>query len=442
MLHPLRPCHLAHVDQAFNALLQLNESAVVGHADDASAYVCTLRIAMLSVEPRIGCELLESKRDTLFIFVVLENFDLNLIADVNEILGMGQASPGHIGDVQQAIESAEIDERTVLGEILHDSGKHRTFFQVLESLGALLVLLAFEQFLARDHDVAALLVQLDDCDFDGLTLHPVQIADGAKVDLRPGQKRVRALNIYREAALDAIDHTRLDRLLLVVSLLNFFPGVDALSFLVRKADVPLLGFALIAHDIDFVARLELWLALVVENFRKREHAFRFCPDVYYYVRCRQLQHGAFDHAIFADRLLGFSREAFEHRGEILVGRRCVRRVAAGGRLGGFRQMLFSCRFGFCDNGGGGIGMGGGSFVEQGYASLMMGCGACVADCWMSRLVVVGPPWRVSLDNPSCRTYNREPASNGNSSTITTAREQCQTQIPRMLQQRFNLQETV
>src|SRR6202012_1710271 len=58
-----------------------------------------------------------------------------------------------------------------------------------------------------------------------------------------------------------------------------------------------------------------------------------------------------------------------------------------------------------------------------------GCGACVADCWTSRLVVVGPPWRVSLDNPSCRTFYKEPASNGNSSTITTVREQCQTPNP-------------
>ena len=27
--------------------------------------------------------------------------------------------------------------------------------------------------------------------------------------------------------------------------------------------------------------------------------------------------------------------------------------------------------------------------------------------------MVGSPWRVSLDNPSCRTFNKEPASNGN-----------------------------
>src|SRR3954471_14036693 len=78
----------------------------------------------------------------------------------------------------------------------------------------------------------------------------------------------------------------------------------------------------------------------------------------------------------------------------------------------------------------------GGVVEQGYASLVIGCGTCFRDCWTSRLVVVGPPWRVSLDNPSCRTFNKEPASNGNSSTITTVREQCQTQIWRRLQECF------
>jgi len=57
---------------------------------------------------------------------------------------------------------------------------------------------------------------------------------------------------------------------------------------------------------------------------------------------------------------------------------------------------------------------------------------------MSRLVVVGPPWRVSFNNPSCRTFYKEPASNGNFSTITTVDEQCQTQIRRVLQQCFSV----
>ena len=36
MLHALGPCHLADVDQPFDALLKFHEGSVVGHADDAS----------------------------------------------------------------------------------------------------------------------------------------------------------------------------------------------------------------------------------------------------------------------------------------------------------------------------------------------------------------------------------------------------------------------
>ena len=39
MLHALRPRHFADVNQAFDALLQFHERAVVGHADHASANV-------------------------------------------------------------------------------------------------------------------------------------------------------------------------------------------------------------------------------------------------------------------------------------------------------------------------------------------------------------------------------------------------------------------
>ena len=54
-------------------------------------------------------------------------------------------------------------------------------------------------------------------------------------------------------------------LLLVVSFLDLFPGPQALRLLVREVDVALFGLALVAHDVDFVARLELGLALVIEH---------------------------------------------------------------------------------------------------------------------------------------------------------------------------------
>jgi hypothetical protein len=34
---------------------------------------------------------------------------------------MLDALPGHVGDVQQAVDAAEVDERTVVGEVLDDT---------------------------------------------------------------------------------------------------------------------------------------------------------------------------------------------------------------------------------------------------------------------------------------------------------------------------------
>ncbi len=93
MFHALGPGHLADVHQAFDTLLKFHEGTVVGDADDASAYVRAHWIAMLGIQPRVGCELLEAQRHALFVFVELQHLDLNLIAHIDQVTRMGQAVP-------------------------------------------------------------------------------------------------------------------------------------------------------------------------------------------------------------------------------------------------------------------------------------------------------------------------------------------------------------
>src|SRR5579872_465496 len=262
MLHALRPGHFADVDQAFNSLLEFHECSVVGHADHAAADVCALGIAMLGIKPRVRRELLESQRNALLLFVVLQNLDLNLIANVDQIFGVSEASPGHVGDVEQAVEAAQVNERAVFSEVLDHAGEDRSLFEMLQSLGALFILLAFEQVFTGDDDVAALLIQFDDRDFERLALHAIQVADGPEVDLGAGQESMRTENVDGQSALDAVNYDGLYRLLFVVGFFDFFPGVNALGFLVREIDVAFLGRALVAHHIDLIAGLELRLAFV------------------------------------------------------------------------------------------------------------------------------------------------------------------------------------
>ncbi len=192
VLEALGPGHLREVNQAFDALLQLDKRAVVGDRKNAAMDVRADRVTLGGVEPGIGRQLLEAQRNALLIFVELEHLDLNLVADIDQIAGMSEASPAHIGDVQQAVDSAQVNKRAVVGEVLYGAGEHRALAQLLQSGGALGVLLFFQNFLAADDDVAALLVQLDDANFNLLAEIAIQVADRANLKLRAGQKGLEA----------------------------------------------------------------------------------------------------------------------------------------------------------------------------------------------------------------------------------------------------------
>src|ERR1700692_3684332 len=121
---------------------------------------------------------------------------------------------------------------------------------MLESLGTFLVLLAFKQFLARDHNIAALLVDFDYCNFKCLAFHALEIAYRPQVHLRTRKKRPRAKNIDRKAALGTFDHGSLDRPLLLMSFFHFVPGMKACGFLVREVDVTFLSLPFLPYHLD------------------------------------------------------------------------------------------------------------------------------------------------------------------------------------------------
>ena len=156
-------------------------------------------------------------------------------------------------------------------------------------------------------------------DFDGFALEDVEIAQRTQVGLGPRQECLGAQNIDRQAALDALDHHRLDRLLLVVGLLNLVPGAQPLRLLVGEVDVTLLGLTLVAHDGDLVARLKTRLAGVVHHFGDGEHAFGLGADIHHHVGGGNLQHRALDDIVFAGSFFRLGGETLEGGGEVFGG---------------------------------------------------------------------------------------------------------------------------
>jgi hypothetical protein len=103
--------------------------------------------------------------------------------------------------VKQSVDAAEVDEGAVLGDVLHRALHDLALVETLE--GRLLArgVLFLEDGLAREHDVAAALVDLDDLHAELFAAQGVEVPHGTHVHERSGEERADA-DVDGETALD------------------------------------------------------------------------------------------------------------------------------------------------------------------------------------------------------------------------------------------------
>ena len=187
-------------------------------------------------DPRIVRELFEAERDALLFLVEFQDDDFEFLIGFNDVGRVLDAAPAQIGEVQQAVDAAEIDEGAVLGDVFHVTFHLVAFVQRFHELRALGVELFFEQSAAADDHVAATSIQLGDANLDFRVHQVVEVGGRTKVVLRTRKKRAHA-DINDQAALDAIDDFAGDRFLGFESGFDFFPSAAAKHFLVREDNV-------------------------------------------------------------------------------------------------------------------------------------------------------------------------------------------------------------
>ncbi len=134
MRDPLRPRHLGDVDEPLDALLQLDEGAVVGEAHDLAVHAHADRESLGDARPRIGHDLLHAERHALALGIVLEHDHANPFADVDHLRRVADAAPGHVRHVQQTVDAAEVDEGAVVGDVLDRALENDALFEHLERL--------------------------------------------------------------------------------------------------------------------------------------------------------------------------------------------------------------------------------------------------------------------------------------------------------------------
>src|SRR5262249_39283727 len=154
------------------------------------------------------------------------------------------------------------------------------FLELLERLALELGALLLEQHAPRQHDVAALLVELDDLELVGLADEGVEIAHRAEVDLGPRQKCFDSpLDGHREPALDALADGALDELVALTGRGDLVPHLETVGLLFGQHAESILVLAALQQHFDLIAFLDADMPVSANEFRDRDLPFRLVPDV-------------------------------------------------------------------------------------------------------------------------------------------------------------------
>ena len=93
--------------------------------------------------------------DALGLAVEADHLDPHVLADMQHVAQVVDALPRDVGDVQEAVEAAQVDERTVVGDVLDHALEDLALLQGGQELVALLRPALLEHGAPADHDVAA-----------------------------------------------------------------------------------------------------------------------------------------------------------------------------------------------------------------------------------------------------------------------------------------------
>src|SRR6185312_8302986 len=242
------------VHEALDAVCDANERTERHELGDLAGRDLTDRVGAGEDLPRVFLRRLERQGDTLALEVDLEDLDGDLLANLNNLRGVLDVLPGELGDVHEAVNAAEVDERAEVDDRGDDTLANLALGEIVEEGRTALGLGLLEECTAREHHVVAVLVELEDLGLDLLAEIRREVADAAKLDERCG-KEASESDVDDQAALDDLDDRTGHDAIGILDLLDVAPCALVLCALLRQDVAAFFVFLLEDEGLDAVADL-------------------------------------------------------------------------------------------------------------------------------------------------------------------------------------------
>ena len=268
---------LADVDEALEAVPDADECPEVHELRDRSVdHVANVEVGHGRV-PRVRLEPADREADAPSLVVDVDDFGLDLLADLVAGFGVVDLVPGQLALVDEAVNPAEVDEDAERGDRAHRPGDLLADLEAAEQLVALLAALLVEGDLLRQDEAVRLAVDLQDLqpelaaderhqllgDLLGRVTRLIVLRTAREVDDLADRDEAADAAVDDEAALVVVDDRRLDDHARLELLLHRAPLALEAGAAQREDRVALLRLGLEDVDEHDVADRQLRLALGV-----------------------------------------------------------------------------------------------------------------------------------------------------------------------------------
>ena len=242
--------------ESLDARFQFDKGTVRHQIDHPPLDRFTDRILGFDTVPRIRHLLFDAEADALPVVVDVEHHHVEFLPDLQHFRRMVDAPPTHVRDVEQTVETVQIDEGAEIGDVLDRAlanvarSHHRQ--QFLAAFGPFL----FDQFPPRQHDVLPLAIDFQNLVVVGVTDERLQVLGGNDVDLGRRQKRFHS-DIDEQAALDHAFDRAGNGAAFVANRQDLLPILFEFGSFLGEDHRPLLVFQSVDQYPDFVAHFDL-----------------------------------------------------------------------------------------------------------------------------------------------------------------------------------------
>src|SRR5829696_2994869 len=247
---------LGDVHEALDPVHDLDERAELDDLGDLALQLVADPVGVDHPLPRVLLGLLEAQGDALTVAVDVEHLHRDHVADREDLARVVHVAPGELGDVDQAVDAVEVDERAEIDDVRDRALHNHPRLEAVEDLLANLLALLLEDRAAAQHHVVARAVQLDDLALDLRAEELVEVLDAANVHERGGQEAAHA-EVDDQAALHDLDHGALHGLTGLGGGLDLAPGLLEASALLGEDEPAVLVLLREDEGVDLLPQLHL-----------------------------------------------------------------------------------------------------------------------------------------------------------------------------------------